>query len=170
MWNRRKRSIWKGLAAGLAGGLAASFAMDQFQAAASRIAQAGRNNKRKRRGEDEKATERLAQRISEGVFHHRLTDTEKKWAAPAVHYAYGALVGGLYGALAERRLTRIGALAGVPYGTALWLFSDETAVPLLRLSKGPKQYPVSSHAMALASHVVYATTTDLVRRLVRRAI
>jgi putative membrane protein len=166
---RRKTNVWKGLAAGLVGGLAASYAMNQFQAVAGKIAQAGRNGKRRQSGEDEDATQMLAERIAKGVLHRPLNSRQKRWAGPLVHYTYGALVGSLYGAMAERRIP-VRALAGVPYGTALWLLGDEVGVPALHLSKGPAQHPVSTHAMALASHVVYGTTTDLVRRLVRRAI
>ena len=160
MWNRRKQNTWKGLAAGLTAGLVASFTMDQFQAAI---------NKRKRKEQGDDATAKVAGRISEGVFRHQLTNNQKRWAAPAVHYIYGALVGGLYGALAERR-TPVRALAGVPYGAAVWLLGDEVAMPLLQLSKGPRKYPIANHARALASHVVYGATTDLVRRVVRRAL
>jgi putative membrane protein len=169
MWKRKNRSTWKGLVAGLMGGLAASFAMNQFAALGSKIAQSRKGGKRKQQGENEDATMKLAERVSEGVFHHRLTGREKKWAGPVVHYTYGALAGGLYGALAERRRP-VGALAGLPYGAALWLLGDEVAVPLFRLSKSPTQYSVSTHAWALASHAVYGTTADLVRRLVRRAL
>jgi uncharacterized membrane protein YagU involved in acid resistance len=135
--------------------------MNRFQAAVS--------PKRKRREEEENATVKAAERLSETVFHHRLSRDQKKRAGSVVHYAYGALVGGLYGALAERSKP-VRKLAGIPYGAALWLLGDEVAVPLLRLSKGPSEYPVSNHAMALASHFVYGATTDLVRRAVRTAI
>jgi putative membrane protein len=161
MWKRRK-STWKGLVAGLAGGLAASYVMNQFQAVVNKV-----GPRRKQAGEN--ATEKVAVRLSEGVFKHRLTGDQKKWAGPAVHYTYGALVGGLYGALAERAKP-LRARAGVPYGAALCMLGGEVAVPLLRLSTKPTQYPASTHALALASHAVYGTTTDLVRRLVRRVI
>jgi uncharacterized membrane protein YagU involved in acid resistance len=168
MWKRKKHSTWKGLVAGLAGGLAASYVMNQFQAVGGKISQA-RNGGKPPKQNGQNATEKVAERVSKGIFHRRLNDGQKKRAGSLVHYTYGALVGGLYGALAERE-GPVKALVGIPYGTALWFFGDEVAVPLLRLSKKPTEYPISTHAMALASHAVYGTTTDLVRRLVRRAI
>jgi putative membrane protein len=51
--------------------------------------------------QDEDSTVKTASAISEGVFRHALTEDEKKVAGPAVHYAFGAGVGGVYGALAE---------------------------------------------------------------------
>jgi len=161
MWKRRKPSVWKGLAAGMVAGLAAAWTMNQFQALTSR--------KRKAQRDDQNPTVKAAERISKGVLHRRLPRDRKKQAGAAVHYAYGALAGGLYGALAERSKP-VRKLAGILYGAVLWLLGDEVAVPLLRLSKAPTEYPVSNHAMALASHVVYGATTDLVRRAVRTAI
>jgi putative membrane protein len=74
-----------------------------------------------------------------------------------------------YGALAELSPT-VAAGAGVPFGAALWLAADELAVPALGLSKPLPEYPPSVHANALAAHLVYSLTTDLVRRAVRRAL
>ena len=50
---------------------------------------------------EEPATAKAAEAISEGVFEHHLTKEEKKTAAPAVHYAFGSLNGALYGGIAE---------------------------------------------------------------------
>jgi putative membrane protein len=60
--------------------------------------------------------------------------------------------------------------AGLPFGAAVWLFADEIVVPALGLSKPATEYPLSTHAYALASHLVYGVTTELVRREVRRAL
>ena len=115
------------------------------------------------------ATVKAASAVSEGIFDHKLTKSEKKWAGPAVHYAFGTSVGGLYGAVAEVA-PEVTAVAGLPFGAAFWLVADETAVPLLGLSKAPTEYPPSVHAYALASHFVYGLTTELVRRAVRGAL
>ena len=83
-----------------------------------------------------------------------------------MHYAFGTSVGGLYGAAAELA-PEVARGAGLPFGAAFWLVADETALPLLGLSKGPTAYPVSTHVYALASHFVYGLTAELVRRTVR---
>jgi uncharacterized membrane protein YagU involved in acid resistance len=57
--------------------------------------------------------------------------------------------------------------AGSAYGAAVWLVGDEAVVPLLGLSKPPSQYPASTHAYALASHLVYGLTLEGGRRAVR---
>jgi hypothetical protein len=114
-------------------------------------------------------TVRAASAVSEGLFDHKLTQSEKKIAGPAVHYILGTGVGGLYGAAAEMA-PKVTAGSGLPFGAVFWLVVDEGAVPLLRLSKGPTAYPLSTHAYALSSHFVYGLTAELVRRAVRKAI
>jgi len=77
--------------------------------------------------------------------------------------------GGIYGAVAER-LPGASMGAGLPFGAAVWLVADEVVVPALGLSKKPTEYPFSSHAYALASHLVYGLATEMGRRVVRSAL
>jgi hypothetical protein len=114
-------------------------------------------------------TVRAAAAISEGIFDHKLTASEKKISGTAVHYVLGTGVGGLYGAAAEIA-PNVTAGAGLPFGALFWLVVDEGAVPLLGLSKGPMAYPLSIHAYALSSHFVYGVTAEVVRRAVRGAL
>jgi hypothetical protein len=114
-------------------------------------------------------TVRAASAVSEGLFDHKLTQSEKNIAGPAVHYILGTGVGGLYGVAAEMA-PKATAGKGLPFGAVFWLVVDEGAVPLLRLSKGPMAYPLSSHAYALSSHLVYGLTAEVVRRAVRKAL
>ncbi len=119
------------------------------------------------REESEDATMKLADKLYKAVRHRELPHERKRKAGLVVHYAYGALAGGLYGALAEvNRKPMVGAGAG--YATVLWALGDEVAVPLLGLSRRPREYPLSTHANALVAHLVYGVTTEMVRRGVRR--
>jgi hypothetical protein len=191
--------ILKGLAAGVAGGLAGALLMEGFQALWAKISESveqprekqslgrggledggdgasrGRQGVRDGRqskgegGEQEPANVKAAEAISEGVFGHELEKGEKKAAGEAVHYAMGAASGAIYGAASEVvPFVRVGA--GLPFGAAVWLIADDVAVPALGLSKSPTEYPPSTHAYALASHLVYGLTTELVRGAVRRAL
>ena len=124
----------RGLAAGLLAGCAASWVMNHFQQMQPLNPppklKNGKVSMPQRKGDeesmhqgddlDENATVKTAQRISQKVFQHELTDVEKRLAGPAVHYAYGSLVGALYGGLAEF-LPGVSAGAGLPFGFALWL-------------------------------------------------
>ena len=115
------------------------------------------------------ATVKTAEAVSEGIFGHKLKENEKKPAGALVHYAFGTVTGGLYGAVAEIA-PEITTTGGLPFGAAFWLVADEIAVPLLGLSKGPAEYPPSTHAYALASHLVYGLTAEAIRRTVRSAL
>lgn len=170
-------AVWKGVAAGLVAGFAASFAMNQFQALLQKAREAVSDQPPERhqqgqgkddQNEGENATVKTAEAISES-FGHRLSDEEKQAAGPAVHYAFGTVMGGVYGALAELSPT-VAMGAGVPFGAAVWLGADEVALPLLGLSKKPGEYPPSVHVSALAAHAVYGLTTELVRRAILRAV
>jgi uncharacterized protein DUF1440 len=177
--------LWKGLAAGLAGGLVASWAMNQFQAVWSKAAegfekphgaqsmqpsegevpgQAGENKE-----QQDDATVKTARVISESILGHELKESEKRTAGAAVHYAFGTATGGLYGAVAEYA-PLVTTAAGLPFGVVFWVVADETVVPLLGLSKGPTKYTLSTHTYALASHLVYGLTAEITRRAVRTAL
>jgi len=167
-WERQQHSTWKGLVAGAIGGAVASFAMNQFQAGMSKLFEKPAS-KEQRSGSEEPATVQAAVAVSETVFDHHLAPAEKEWAGELVHYSYGTAVGALYGAAAEHwEDVRMGE--GAVFGAALWALSDEVAVPAFRLSKGPLEYPLRAHAMALASHVVYSVTTELARRFLRSGV
>ena len=178
------QNIWKGVVAGLAGGLIASWTMNQFQAAWTRMAEGSEKshgaqsmqpsdgstgNQTEDVNEQDDATVETAKVISKKIFGHELQKSEKESAGAAVHYAFGAATGGLYGALAEVS-PQVTAGAGLPFGAAFWLIADEVTVPLLGLSKGPTEYPVSTHVYAFASHLVYGVTTEVSRRALRQVL
>jgi uncharacterized membrane protein YagU involved in acid resistance len=173
---RNSGDVLKGLAAGFVGGLVASWVMEEFQAGWSKVPgsleksqKSSARKKEKAQGsgpEQEPATVKAAEAISENIFDHRLTKNEKKVAGPAVHYAMGAASGAIYGVTAEL-MPFVTLGSGLPFGATVWLIADDVAVPALGLSKPPTEYPLSTHAYALASHFVYGLTTDVVRRALR---
>jgi putative membrane protein len=190
IFRRKSGAPLKGMMAGAAGGLVASWVMNQFQALWSRMAYGverphgaqslqqgsprhGVARELQERGRDREANDaaiRTAVVVSERLLGLELAEREKKKMAGAVvHYAFGVATGGLYGAIAELKpATTVGA--GLPFGAAVWLIADEIIVPALGLSKPPTEYPPSTHAYSIASHLVYGLTTEIVRREVRRAL
>ena len=186
---REECDVWKGLAAGIIGGLAASWVMNQFQAALASLME----GKEKSHGaqslqdgsphhgiarelqesgsdkEDDNAAERTASIVSEDILGHQLSEREKETGGAIAHYAMGVASGGIYGAAAEF-LPEVTAGAGLPFGAAVWVVADEGIVPALGLSKSPAEYPLSKHAYAFASHLVYGLSAELVRNAVRRAL
>ena len=178
--------VLKGVVAGTIGGVVASWVMDEFQAVWIKATEPiqysqgngsnessssiqGKEQSQDEGEEQQPATVKAAEMISEKIFGHQLAKEKKKIAGLAVHYATGAASGAIYGAAAEVA-PKVTVGAGIPFGTAVWLVVDETAVPLLGLSKGPTAYSLSTHIYALASHFVYGLTTDMTRRVLRRTI
>jgi putative membrane protein len=171
----RQQSVAKGMAAGIAGGILASWTMNQFQAAWSKAAEnyqspsaGGKEDARdwQERSEGTNATEIAADTIARQTIERPLTRRELSVAAPLVHYAFGAAVGALYGGLAEVT-PAVRACSGTAYGTAVWVGADEIGMPLLGLSDPDADRPVEMHAQAFASHLVFGLTLELVRRAVR---
>lgn len=114
-------------------------------------------------------TVKLAVAVPQQVFHHRPEDSQKPAAAGAVPYPYGTFLGGLYGPAAER-FSELRWGGGTLFGAALWLLSDELAVPLLKLSKGLTEYSAETHLYALASHRVYGAAAEALPRGQRATI
>jgi hypothetical protein len=155
--------------AGLIGGLVASYAMERFQYALSRISEdmggaSGGGGQQHRKPQSEPATYKAADVVSRAVTGNRLRQENKPIGGSIVHYAFGGAVGAIYGAAASQN-DEVTAWGGIPFGAAVWLVADEIGVPLSGLSKGPTEYPLSSHISALAAHLVYGFTTETVRRL-----
>jgi hypothetical protein len=174
MMNKQSdRDAWKGLVAGVAGGVVASWAMDRFQYWWLSVGGGEELQLQQTPSEegnrDEPATVKAASALSEGIFGYSLTVKEKEIMGPIVHYAVGATAGAVYGVAAEYE-PDVTALAGIPFGAAFWMVVDEGSLPLLGLAKGPTAYPISTHAYALASHLVFGLTAEVVRGAVRRAL
>lgn len=163
------------------GGLFASWVMSEFQAGMARAAsklkqqradggwsvELARREAEQSSESSEPATVKVAVAIAENVFHQELPDDYKQRAGDLVHYVFGVATGGLYGLAAELS-PAVETASGALFGAALWLVSDETMVPLLGFSKGPREYPVSAHVSALAAHLVYAIATETTRRFLRQ--
>jgi uncharacterized membrane protein YagU involved in acid resistance len=161
--------VMKGLLAGVAGGILASFLMEQFQAAWSAASEAMGPSKKRGGRKPDPATVKAANVISEKVTGRKVPQDYKSIAGEAIHYGMGATSAAVYGALAE--VTPIVTLGdGIGFGAGVWLLADEIAVPAAGLSKPAKEFPLTTHLYALVSHLVYGWITETVRRAVRRAL
>lgn len=188
-WNTQRDGtaarVAKGAVAGALAGLAAGFAMVLFQKAWSSAEKkfTGKDEKNLDKGvpehrehtpgegeeQGDDATIKTASAISENVFDHELTKDEKKVAGPAVHYAFSAAMGALYGGLAE--VTEVPKAGfGSAFGAALFVGADEVAVPALGLSDMPNEAAPLKHFYGLVSHLVYSAVTEAVRRPLRKAL
>jgi putative membrane protein len=170
--------VVKGIVAGVAGGLAGTWAMNRFQRFWTRAVDghaphsaAGPHDARdwQERSEGQNSNEIAAQAIAEHTIDRRLTREELAVAAPAVHFAFGAAMGALYGGMVETS-RKSGLLNGAAFGTSVWAAADEVAMPALGLSGPTTERPTEMHWQSFASHVVFGVTAETVRRGVRAAL
>lgn len=172
------RCVAKGVLAGLIGGLVGTIAMTQFQNAWSlaqkelkeRQGETGRTEEDQEENssqeEKEDATMKAAGKVA-GLAGYELSHEQKKKAGPVVHYSFGTLQGGLYGAVLDLAHCDGGLVAGLILGAALFVAADEIGVPAAGLSGKPSETPLSAHLYGLASHLVYGVSAEFSRKLVR---
>jgi hypothetical protein len=143
---------WKGLVAGIAGGLAGTIAMTQFQCGWKKLSEVlGANSKEtsgesdsQRKSDGEEATMKTAGRLPIGPIRS-LT----KEGGTLGHDAFGTALGGLYGVTREfpDMLDGLPAgVAGMGYGSPVFVGADEFAVTALGLSRSSHDTPLSSPA------------------------
>lgn len=167
-----EKHLVRGILAGVAGGLAASWLMNEFSATlGQKLSEAAETPAEQQelaaQSDGEDATMKAADRIVETVTGGRhLSHEQREIGGPIVHYSMGAIAGGIYGALAEYTdLAKAGF--GTTFGAVLFASADLLGVPAAGLGQWPGEYPVSSLASPLAAHLVYGAGTELVRRIVR---
>jgi hypothetical protein len=154
---------------GAASGLLASWVMS---AAYRPIMQAGGEETRRREKEAAgglpPATIRAAQVAAETVGRPLPDDREAQaLGGKVVHYVYGTVWGAAFAVAARVLAPRAPIASGLVFGAILWVVSDELLVPLFRFSRKPTEYPATTHAKGLASHLVYGVATDAAWRLAR---
>ena len=169
------KHLVRGILAGVAGGLVASWVMNEFnQTLGKKLSQAVETPAEQRlikmQSDGEDATMKLADKITETVTGgQHLTHEQREVGGTTIHYSFGALMGGVYGALAEYSdAARAGF--GTTFGGLLFATADLFGVPAARLGRWPGQYPTSSLATPLTEHLIYGATTELVRRTVREIL
>ena len=180
---RRHPNVLRGLATGITAGIAATLIMDQFQKISTAGQKAAEKQLRLADHESAEAIERDQQRQeqqakqtedSTEIVARKIAQTagkelapeEKKKAGQAVHYAFGTLMGAVYGVAAEL-VPEVTTGGGTAYGTLLFLGADQVAVPAFQLSPPPTDTRGRDHLQHWAAHVVYGGSLELVRSIMR---
>jgi putative membrane protein len=151
---RRKRSLVKGFLAGAIGGLVGAAAKAAGEAVYPPRTQ----------GQIPPPAV-LVNRMST----HPLSETAEEASVRAIHWGFGALAGGIYGALAEYQPAVTGRL-GANFGITLCGITHASALPMMGLTESPENQPVREHASEVVTHAIYGVTTELVRRLARKIL
>ena len=145
-------SLAKGLLAGLIGGIAATAAKSMAE----------KVYPPRTHGEPE-PPDLLAEKLA----GHPLDHATKAVASESIHWAFGALVGAAYGALAEYYPAAT-AKEGASFGLALATLTHETALPAMGLSAEPAEQTARERTSEMGTHVVFGLVTETVRRAVRK--
>lgn len=70
--------------------------------------------------------------------------------------------------MARGRTSLVDSRGGTVFGTALWLFGDEIAVPLSGLQAGPTAVSGPQHLNRWGAHLIYGMATSLGTQLLHR--
>lgn len=153
---------------GVAAGISAAFIMEQFQTIVGSLSKnedAGSDE-----GEESKPTTvKTADMVSEAMSGKPIPDEMQSVAGAAVHYGFGAFLGGLYGAIGAVKPGVTGGF-GTAYGAAAALLADEAMVPALGLSPPPQETPASVHAYGMISHFVFGAALEGSRRIIETLV
>ena len=182
-----EKCLTRGLIAGAIGGLAASWVMNVFmEKAGSAVTHAAQHldgtahpPQPEQSGSSSEASDNepkidATMKTADALYSaatgggHLSLEAEQK-AGPIVHYAFGALMGALYGAAAEYSPAATAGF-GTAFASVLFTGADLIAVPAFNLSGSSGNAPISSLASPFSAHVVYGVTTEAVRRAVRSII
>lgn len=120
--------------------------------------------------EGESSTEAVGRLAFQAIADKEPKKQTKETLSYSVHWGYGLLVGGLYGAIRGGSGKLIDVPGGLVYGTGLWFFGSELAIPLLGLSEGPTTQSLASHAYGLGAHFAYGLATAATTQLLYRVL
>lgn len=169
----REVKLLGGLAAGIIGGLVATWALDKYQQGAieatRRVEDAANaepvfsRQQEEQLREQQRAHGEAAQRIARSTTGRKLSRAQQRTAAPIVHYAAGALAGGMYGLIAEI-LPGVRRWYGMGYSKVIFLGASEPLLPWLGLTSRQKAQVTPA---GLPAPLVFGAVLETTRRVLR---
>ena len=151
------RRAFEGAIIGAAAGLAASWTMSKFdrawKAAPGEV-----------QGDDEPNTVKAADAVVTATVGKPVPSGYREPTGTAVHYGFGAFLGGIYGVAVELR-PATNAGFGTAYGAAVSLVADEIAMPALGFTRPASEVAAATHIRGFVSHLVFGVTLEAVRRM-----
>lgn len=156
---KSKGELFRGMLAGMVGGLAGSCAMVLYMEAVSKA----QNRDRPPQGDN--VTAKVADLALRKLTGKEPSERTKQTGGAVVHYGFGTLVGAVYGAAVEH-LPFAKSGFGALYGTTLFVVADEFLLPRLELAHWPADESALDQLGHLGAHLVYGVATEVVRRAV----
>jgi hypothetical protein len=169
--------LFGGLAAGFVGGIVATWVLDKYQQGALEVTRraedavgAGpvlsRYQENQLRGQ-QRAHAETADRLARSTRGKGLSRTQRRDAAPLVHYAVGALAGGAYG-LAAELIPAVRAGYGTGYASLLFMGGSQALLP--GFGFGVLNNRAATQGDGLSGHLVYGAVLETTRRVLRRML
>jgi putative membrane protein len=107
--------------------------------------------------------------LAEQVAGHDLPEAQRKVAFHSIHWVFGALAGGVYGALVELEPS-LSAWHGAAFGITLNRITHEALLPRMGLAAPTGEQPTQQRLSEWITHAAYGVGTESVRRMVRRGL
>lgn len=107
--------------------------------------------------------------LAEQFAGRTLPAAQRKAAEQGIYWVFGALAGGVYGALVEIE-PAIGAWHGAAFGITLNRITHESLLPKMGLSAAPERLRTEDRINEWVTHAAYGVATDAVRRRVRKGL
>ena len=111
----------------------------------------------------------LANRTKRKYMNASLKPTQKKEAEKKIHWAFGLLVGGLYGVAAEYNKKWTAGL-GSSMGTTLYSATHGSLLPALGTEPWPHKNKAKYTMNEYIGHVAFGVTTEIARRGIRKLL
>jgi putative membrane protein len=169
----KARHLVRRMLAGAAGGLAAAFVISQFHARPSDLAKKEPASRRvtpePEEGKPGAATEKTVDASSRILSGNHLKKQRRTFSSPIAHYAFGSVMGALYGAAVERSPMG-GTGVGTFFGSALFVGANGIVVPALQHSQSTEEQSAKPVLVRWLLRMAYGTTMELVRSSVRHIV
>ncbi len=179
MFNRRPRpEPLKGALAGAVAGLGAAYLKSLVEPPLQTITEGiwpPTTEQKKEVGADPKGHQDnmppavMVEAAAENLADTHLSKQQKLAYQQVIHYTLGAVLGAVYGALAEYE-PQVTRGLGVPAGAAMYLCTHATAVPATGFQRWPWQLPRAAVAWESGSHLVFGAGLELARKPIRKLL
>jgi putative membrane protein len=172
---RGEISIFGGLAAGIIGGIVATWVLDKYQQGALEVTRRVEDalgagpvlspyQEDQMRGQ-QRAHAETADRLAKSTLGKSLSRRQRRDAVPVVHYAVGALAGAAYG-LAAELIPAVRAGYGTGYASLLFMGGSQSLLP--GFGFGALNSRAATQGDGLSGHIVYGAVLETTRRALRR--
>ena len=108
----------------------------------------------------------IADEVVEATTGEELSESSKEAAGAGMHWLFGTLIGGGYGAAVEW-MPQLGDGLGLPFGTALFGVMHEGLLPAAGVEEAHAEKDDAEERNELITHLVYGFATELIRGQVR---